>query len=139
MLLSWLVVGFESALAQIDHVVGGLLGGLREDFDHYDCVGIDPVDDPPIGFLVPDPQLVATSPNGRHGSGEWHAEQFTFLEFTQPATDFGSRGFRPWGRPRGRRQPGQWFTVHVAHERIIYGIQYHVKRVVELLLTDIGA
>jgi hypothetical protein len=81
----------QDSLAIVDVMLRRPTGGFVEHPSDEDGIRIDPVHDPPDPVLIPDPDLMATRPDARHGPRMRHPQRFPLLEPAQQVPRLHSR------------------------------------------------
>ena len=93
-------VTLQSSLTCLDHRRRSIPSRLLENFQDYNSVGVDVIDDAPCLGCVWNPKFVAAPSDSRHGPGMRKANQLTSLQAAQqdPGLDssFRSRRRRPY-------------------------------------------
>ena len=120
------IVEFQATFACVDYALWRLRGLLGEHLEDDDCVGVDPKDETPDLVLIRDAQLVAPTPDGRHGPGMRHAEPIATLETPQEKAHFQSRFARQWWCPDLSVKPYErlvlsWDVLYVRRDIIARG------------------
>jgi hypothetical protein len=82
------VVLLHSANARVDDRQGCCPGGLAEDRQNHDSIGIGPIHDPPVGFAIPHTQLVAACTHNGHRPRVRHGQCLPLLQQPKEIASF---------------------------------------------------